>query len=489
MSSHNNDNHEDVSHTEDYYDPEEPKKPKDDMNVRLSKKAVRRESARRTSGLLMPYVPPEKPAVEKPKPKTRKAAAPVEKDTTDRDDTTTARWLDDDDDSVVLQPQKFWVEDKSQRELDEERALEEIEIRRKRQQERKFKGLLAALGCIVCALLAVIAWLLIKRFVLDNQSEAGSIGSNEDPLEKFDPRPPSLASSNDDSKDDNNNNSEDGFVCSGRVKLGSEVLTSTSFDREVAPDETVQYQCTFRNLWTAERQPVGFPTDQARWSGPILWTGPNDYVPFQEEGVVSPGAQSLIETGRTSTLVQEMNEHNVFAFVDNPGLPVGNNDDDYFVHLPPLEVNAQNPFLSLMGSMEPSPDDQRWFTGMYNFALLDDYNVNVRPQWKHHVKLQLYPWQLQRTIARRVTNARLPNGPSVPLKDPNGDWVPPVGELECFIVEDEANPLQMPDCDYYADPCCEEGTLVCDNLLPNGMLLPDLSCATQEVLFYRNQQN
>lgn len=473
MSSHHN-HHEDVSHSEDY-DPEEPKKPTNDMNVRLSKKAVRRESARRTSGQLMPYVPPEKPRYVPPE-KTRKATT----DTTDRDDTTTARWLDDEDD--VLEPKQFWVEDKSQRELDEERALEEVEIRRKKQQERKFKGLFAALGCIVCALLAVITWLLIKRFVLDNESEAGSIGSTEDPLEKFDHRPPSLPSS--DSKDDNDNGE---FVCNGRVKLGSEVLTSTSFDREVAPDETVQYQCTFRNLWTKERQPVDFPVDEARWSGPILWTGPEEYVPFQEESAASPGAQSLIETGRTSTLVQEMNENNVFAFVDNPSLSVGDSGDDYFTHLPPLEVNAQYPFLSLMGSMEPSPDGERWFSGLYNFALLDDYNVNVRPQWKHHIKLQLYPWQLQRTIARRITNARLPNGPSA-LKDPNGDWVPPVGELECFIVEDETNPLEMPDCDYYADPCCEEGTLVCDNVLPDGMLLPELSCATQEVLFYHNQQ-
>jgi len=421
------------------------RKPSDVMNVRLSQKATRRESARRASGRVMLYaLKPEG----------------------DRDETT-ARWVDDEDD---FSPKTFWVEDKSQAELREDAELEEVETLRKRQQDRKLKGLFAFLGCIVCALLAAVCWMLVDRFILEEESQ--SIGSDEDPIEKFD-RPASLPSSSGSSSPDTSNSSDD-FVCDGRVKLGNEVLTATSLDREVAPDETVLYQCTFRNLWTKERQPISYPTNNPSWIGPFLWTGPSEFVPLQEEGNMSPGAQGLVENGFTSTLVQEMNDNNVFDFVDNPTLTV----DDYFTHLPPLRANARSPFLSLMASMEPSP---QWFSGFYSYALLDDYNVNVRPQWKHHIKIQVYPWQ-GGTTARRITNFKLPSGPSE-LKNPDGDWVPPVGELECFLTGEDAP--EMPDCDFYADPCCKEGTPVCDNVLPNGMLLPELSCATQEVLYYR----
>ena len=50
--------------------------------------------------------------------------------------------------------------------------------------------------------------------------------------------------------------------------VGDVPLTST---------ERITYQCTFRNLWTEERQPVKYPVEHARWDGPIMWTHTKEY--------------------------------------------------------------------------------------------------------------------------------------------------------------------------------------------------------------------
>ena len=47
-----------------------------------------------------------------------------------------------------------------------------------------------------------------------------------------------------------------------------------------------------------------------------------------------------------------------------------------------------------------------------------------------------------------------------------------VGELECFLVLGATN-VDMPECDWFANPCCNEtDTLNCGALLPNGATSP-----------------
>lgn len=38
------------------------------------------------------------------------------------------------------------------------------------------------------------------------------------------------------------------------------------------------YYCTFRNLWTRERMPVGYPYPQGFWDFPLVWGHPEDLL-------------------------------------------------------------------------------------------------------------------------------------------------------------------------------------------------------------------
>ena len=143
--------------------------------------------------------------------------------------------------------------------------------------------------------------------------------------------------------------------------------------------------------------------------------------------------------------------------------------------MPPIETSFQYPFLSTIAGMSPSPD---WYTGFYSFWLIDEFSRT----WYDHIKIQTYAWDAgtdagstydslvsdldpSLEIQRFVPN-NAPEGGE--LRGPDGESVPVVAEWECFlIVGDE--PFAMPDCDYFANPCCNEtDTKNCGARLPNG---------------------
>lgn len=55
------------------------------------------------------------------------------------------------------------------------------------------------------------------------------------------------------------------------------------------------YQCTFRNLWTKERQPKNFPSELGRWGGPIMWTHTLQFQPWRANFGVTRGVEKLAE--------------------------------------------------------------------------------------------------------------------------------------------------------------------------------------------------
>ena len=55
------------------------------------------------------------------------------------------------------------------------------------------------------------------------------------------------------------------------------------------------YQCTFRNLWSKERQPKNFPKELARWASPILWTHTLQFEPWRAGDIVTRGVEKLAE--------------------------------------------------------------------------------------------------------------------------------------------------------------------------------------------------
>lgn len=133
-----------------------------------------------------------------------------------------------------------------------------------------------------------------------------------------------------------------------------------------------------------------------------------------------------------------------------------------FIHLPPVETSADFPYLTFMAPMTPSPD---WYTGFYNYSVLDQYSLT----YFDHVKIQTYAWDLGTDGGSTYQQTDLNLNPRFPvqrivsdnapetgeLAGPSGGDMPVVGELECILVLGET-PMILPSCDYFADPCCNE---------------------------------
>ena len=159
-----------------------------------------------------------------------------------------------------------------------------------------------------------------------------------------------------------------------------------------------------------------------------------------------------------------------------------------FVHIPAIEASLLYPYMSMMAGMEPSPD---WFTGFYSYWLIDEYSRT----WYDHLKFQLNPWDAGTdagetytalesdldpplTVKRFVPNDAPKGGE---LRGPDGKSIPAVGEIECFLVVGDTL-IDMPDCDWFANPCCNDTDKVnCNVTLPNGAV-PNITREYQEVL-------
>jgi len=259
----------------------------------------------------------------------------------------------------------------------------------------------------------------------------------------------------------------------------------------VTPQETTNktsYKCTFRNLWTKERHPQNFPKELGRWGGPIMYTHTLQFQPWANGKSVTPGIEKIAEDGFTDTFIQEMDQQGtqVKDYSNNPGNGFFVSDED-FVHMPPIEANFAFPYLSVIAGMSPSPD---WYTGFYSFWLIDE---NAR-NWYDHIKIQTFAWDAGSDAGTTYDSSNSDLDPGIAisrfrgatkleggeLQGPDGDF-PPVGEWECFLVVGD-EPLIMPECDYFANPCCNEtDTENCGNLLPNGAT-PQLSPAYAQVL-------
>lgn len=255
------------------------------------------------------------------------------------------------------------------------------------------------------------------------------------------------------------------------------VLIETKSTVSQDTTERTSYQCTFRNLWTKERQPKNFPKELGRWNGPIMWTHTLQFQPWRANYAVTRGVEKLAEDGFTDTLITEMEQQGeqVHAWSEDPdgGFYVREKD---FVHLPPIETTIQFPYLSAMAGMAPSPD---WYTGWYSFWTIDEYSRT----YYDHLKIQTFPWDAGTDAGTTYNSLKDDLDPPLPiekfrrnnapeggeLKGPDGD-VPVVAEWECFLVVGDVD-MEMPDCDWFANPCCNETDKNnCGATLPNGAL-------------------
>jgi Spondin_N len=71
------------------------------------------------------------------------------------------------------------------------------------------------------------------------------------------------------------------------------ILTKSIISQDI--QNRTSYQCTFRNLWTKERQPKNFPQELGRWNGPIMWTHTLQFQPWRVGYGVTRGVEKLAE--------------------------------------------------------------------------------------------------------------------------------------------------------------------------------------------------
>lgn len=277
------------------------------------------------------------------------------------------------------------------------------------------------------------------------------------------------------------------FLWEGVNSAGNEekLLIETKSAISQNTEEKITYKCTFRNLWTKDRQPKNFPKTLGRWNGPLMWTHTLQYQPWHAGFAVTRGVEKLAEDGYTDTLIQEfLNQgKQVFHWSDyntvdsQGGFWVREKE---FVHMPPITTNKDFPYLSVMAGMSPSPD---WYTGFYSFWLIDEYSRT----YYDHLKIQTYAWDAGTDAGTTYKSLKSDLDPPLPierfvprtapengeLRGPDGD-VPVVAEWECFLnVGDED--MILPDCDWFANPCCNETDKQnCGALLPNGAV-PEIS--------------
>jgi len=275
----------------------------------------------------------------------------------------------------------------------------------------------------------------------------------------------------------------EGVNSAGREEI---VLIDTKSAISQDTPERISYQCTFRNLWTKERQPKNFPQQLGRWNGPIMWTHTLQFQPWHANFAVTRGVEKLAEDGYTDTLIKEMQQQGeqVHAWSDyndidtQGGFWVREKD---FIHMPPIESNKLFPYMSVMAGMAPSPD---WYTGFYSYWMIDEYSRT----YYDHLKIQTYPWDAGTDAGQTYKSLKNDLDPSLPiekmisrtaptggeLSSPDGSSVPVVAEWECFLVIGDEDMI-LPDCDWFANPCCNEtDTKNCGAALPNGAL-PALS--------------
>jgi Spondin_N len=142
------------------------------------------------------------------------------------------------------------------------------------------------------------------------------------------------------------------------------VSTATS---TIPTSKEVTFSCTFQNNWSSANHPRLYPTATAHWSPPVLTTHDSGYSMWLPGGLASPGVESVAEIGATTSLVNEIASAGSAIRSSVRGVDQFNSEQQEQV-LPSITADASHRLMSSITMVAPSPD---WFTGFYDFELVD----------------------------------------------------------------------------------------------------------------------
>jgi len=200
------------------------------------------------------------------------------------------------------------------------------------------------------------------------------------------------------------------------------------------------------------------------------------YLPWKVGGRTSMGIEEIVENGYTERFQEEIEvaADQVLDYESSGGTGFYTRQTD-FVHIEGIDVDYAYPYMSSVAAMQPTPD---WFTGFYDFFVIDDYQkvffdrfiIQTYPLDGGTDKADLYDvehdFQDPPKSVERITWASAPNG--IYINKENND-VLPVGEWDCLFHEGD-EPLQRPDCDFLKfpncnNPDCGDNCFDCDGTL------------------------
>lgn len=139
------------------------------------------------------------------------------------------------------------------------------------------------------------------------------------------------------------------------------------------PSEVI-YDITMKVEWS-EQTHRDYHISTAHMSDPVIWVGKTNPV-FSLGSSASPGMKEMAEDGRTRTIKQELEflqtsgqieQFHIYDRIDAPGTQT------YRVY-----INRDNPVVSLVSMIAPSPD---WFVAIEGLNLLED------GRWKNKISL------------------------------------------------------------------------------------------------------
>ena len=151
--------------------------------------------------------------------------------------------------------------------------------------------------------------------------------------------------------------------------------TSTLPGCDCTASGTAMYDFTFNPDWT---DPAPLPS--SHWSWPIGAAHSPCVTFWKNQGMATPGVQSIAETGNTATFAAEISAMGKGALESFQGglifAPTGST-------LATFKADRYHSLVSALSMIAPSPD---WFVGV------DSLNLCNGSQWVQRVEVPLFPW-------------------------------------------------------------------------------------------------
>ena len=175
------------------------------------------------------------------------------------------------------------------------------------------------------------------------------------------------------------------------------------------PSGTATYRIDFSATWSSTTHPDDFPGG-AHWS-PLIGAVHSSRTSFWEMGeTASAGMESMAETGATGTLTSEINGEipaNALSVITGSGSGSPGN-----VRIRNVEVSLDDPLITLVSMIAPSPD---WFTGVTGLSLLNGVG-----QWTESRQVILFPLDAGSDSGTSYTAGNANTSPKEPITSLRG---------------------------------------------------------------------